>query len=194
MPVTVLRRLVRRAVGGGLGMLISIILPTIRTSTVAHAIEAILRQTDGNWELIVVPQGDDKALIQLLDAYCVRDPRVRYVHTPKKNLSHGRNVGMPATRGDIIAFTDDDCEVAPDWIAGMREIYAQNPDISYLGGEVVAHAQQAAVAHLDLPRRTCNQRQVLSAPRQLARTRRVLHDRREHQPPARSRRKGGAVG
>lgn len=60
------------------------------------------------------------------------------MHTPKKNLSHGRNVGMPATRGDIIAFTDDDCEVAPDWIAVMREIYAQNPDISYLGGEVVA--------------------------------------------------------
>jgi GT2 family glycosyltransferase len=74
----------------------------------------------------------------LLEEYRVRDPRVRYVHTPRKNSSHARNVGIPAARGDIIAFTDDDCEAAPDWIAVMREIYTQNPDISYLGGEVVA--------------------------------------------------------
>ncbi|MBC7841200.1 MAG: glycosyltransferase family 2 protein [Gemmatimonadaceae bacterium] len=119
-------------------MLVSIILPTIRAGTLADAIEAILRQTDDNWELIVVPQGDEAAMLRMLDGYRDRDPRIRYVHTPKKNLSHARNVGMPSALGEIIAFTDDDCEVAPDWIAVMRELFIQNPDIHYLGGEVVA--------------------------------------------------------
>ena len=119
-------------------MLVSIILPTIRAGTLGDAIEAILGQTDYNWELIVVPQGDEPAMLRMLDGYRDRDPRIRYVHTPRKNVSHARNIGMPTARGEIIAFTDDDCEVAPDWIAVMREIYIQNPDIHYLGGEVVA--------------------------------------------------------
>jgi glycosyltransferase involved in cell wall biosynthesis len=119
-------------------MLVSIIIPTVRTGTIATAIEAILRQTDDNWELIVVPQGDDGAMIQLLDRYCARDSRVQYVHTPRRNVSHARNVGIAAVRGEIIAFTDDDCEVAPDWIAVMRELYMENPDIGFLGGAVVA--------------------------------------------------------
>ncbi len=119
-------------------MLVSIILPTIRTGTIAVAMEAILRQTDDNWELVVVPQGDDALLLGLLESFRARDSRVRFVHTPIKNSSHARNVGIPAARGEIIAFTDDDCEVAPDWIAVMREIYTQRPDIHYLGGEVVA--------------------------------------------------------
>lgn len=119
-------------------MLVSIILPTIRAGTIADAIEAILRQSDNNWELIVVPQGNDDAMLKMLGDYRARDPRVRYVHTPKKNVSHARNIGMLEARGEIIAFTDDDCEVAPDWIAVMREIYMQNSDIHYLGGEVVA--------------------------------------------------------
>jgi glycosyltransferase involved in cell wall biosynthesis len=123
-------------------MLVSIILPTIRASTIATAIDAILRQTDDNWELIVVPQGDDVAMLRLLEQYCARYPKVRYAHTPKKNLSHGRNVGVAKARGDIIAFTDDDCEVAPDWIEVMRSIYIQNLDISYLGGEVVAQPNE----------------------------------------------------
>lgn len=119
-------------------MLISIILPTVRTGTVSAAIEAIMRQTDDNWELIVVPQGDDTELLQVIGGFCARDPRVRFVHTPKKNLSHGRNVGMAAAKGDIIAFTDDDCEVALDWVAVMRELYGENPDIGFLGGKVIA--------------------------------------------------------
>ena len=119
-------------------MMVSIILPTVRTGTLADAIEAIVRQTDGNWELIVVPQGDDRQLIQLLDEYSARDSRVRYVHTLKKNASHARNVGIHAARGEIIAFTDDDCEVAPNWIAVMREIIALNPDVGLLGGLVIA--------------------------------------------------------
>jgi glycosyltransferase involved in cell wall biosynthesis len=119
-------------------MLVSIILPTIRTGSVSQAIDAVLAQTDPNWELVVVPQGDDADLIALLEDYAMRDSRVTYVHTDRKNLSHARNVGIAAAKGEVLAFTDDDCEVAPDWVAVMREIFERHPDIGYIGGEVVA--------------------------------------------------------
>jgi len=119
-------------------MLVSIILPTVRTDSVGDAIEAVLRQTVDDWEVIVVPQGDDAQLITLLEGFNRRDPRVRFVHSELKNLSNARNVGIAAARGDICAFTDDDCEVAPDWVSTIIETFQARPDIGVLGGEVVA--------------------------------------------------------
>lgn len=119
-------------------MLISIILPTLRGDTVGDAIEAILRQTTDNWELIVVPQGDDQRLADLLGTYADADPRVHVVHTPTRGLSHARNVGTEAARGEVLAFTDDDCEVASDWVAVLTEIFTEHPEVGVVGGEVVA--------------------------------------------------------
>jgi glycosyltransferase involved in cell wall biosynthesis len=118
--------------------LVSVVIPTIRTRSIGDAIESVLRQTDDNWELVVVPQGDDGQLIDLLEQFRARDSRVSFVHTQTKNASHARNVGIRAARGDVIAFTDDDCEAAPDWVAVIREIFTSRPDIGYIGGEVVA--------------------------------------------------------
>lgn len=123
-------------------MLVSIILPTIRGDSVGTAIDAILRQTVDEWELIVVPQGDDHQLTTLLGGYAERDPRVRVVHTSTRGLSHARNVGTQAARGELLAFTDDDCEVAPDWVAILQEIFTGHPEVGVVGGEVVAPPNQ----------------------------------------------------
>lgn len=40
---------------------------------------------------------------------------VQYLLAPN-NLAAKRNAGVRATVGEIIAFTDDDCRVAPDWL------------------------------------------------------------------------------
>lgn len=119
-------------------MLVSIILPTIRAASIGDAIDALLRQTSDEWELIVVPQGNDRRLLDLLESYQRRDARVSYVHVLEMNASNARNIGMAAARGDIFAFTDDDCEVAADWVEVMQDVYTTHPEVGYLGGEVVA--------------------------------------------------------
>ena len=63
---------------------------------------------------------------------------MRVVHTPTRGLSHARNVGTEVAQGDILAFTDDDCEVAPDWVEVIQEIFTEHPDVGVAGGEVVA--------------------------------------------------------
>ncbi|HWL42380.1 MAG TPA: glycosyltransferase family 2 protein [Ilumatobacter sp.] len=119
-------------------MLVSIILPTVRADSVGTAIDAIIAQTVDEWELIVVPQGDDDRLASVLAEYTERHAQVHAVHTPVRGLSHARNVGTAAARGDILAFTDDDCEVAPDWVERLQQIFAEHPDVGVVGGEVVA--------------------------------------------------------
>src|SRR2546426_1111000 len=44
-----------------------------------------------------------------------------YVHEPRRGISRARNAALAACAGrcDWIAFTDDDCQPAPDWLAAQ---------------------------------------------------------------------------
>jgi GT2 family glycosyltransferase len=51
--------------------------------------------------------------------------------------SVARNTGIAASNGAIIAFTDDDCEPSPDWLAVIVECFASDPFLGVVGGAVV---------------------------------------------------------
>lgn len=38
-----------------------------------------------------------------------------------------RNVGWPEARGALVAFTDDDCEADPEWLAGLLDAWKADP-------------------------------------------------------------------
>jgi cellulose synthase/poly-beta-1,6-N-acetylglucosamine synthase-like glycosyltransferase len=49
---------------------------------------------------------------------------VRYVVEPAPGLSRARNRGVVETRGDAVAFTDDDCVVDPSWLDGLDAAFS----------------------------------------------------------------------
>lgn len=65
-----------------------------------------------------------------------RFPDIRYIREPKAGLDVARNCGIHHTSGSIIAFTDDDATVHPDWIARIREGF-KDPDIMAVTGLVL---------------------------------------------------------
>ena len=67
---------------------------------------------------------------------------VRYVFEPAQGLSFARNRGLAASKGSIIAFTDDDCVVDPNWVTALWNEFAANPDIAVVGGRVDLYAPQ----------------------------------------------------
>ncbi len=63
--------------------------------------------------------------------------RLRYVFEGRQGLSHGRNAGISASRGEIIAFTDDDVRVSSSWLVALAKAFEARPNAVYGGGKVL---------------------------------------------------------
>jgi len=61
----------------------------------------------------------------------------RYVRCALPGTSRARNAGAASSSGDLIAFVDDDCLVAPAWATAIREAFAANADVGFLAGAVL---------------------------------------------------------
>jgi glycosyltransferase involved in cell wall biosynthesis len=69
-------------------------------------------------EVIVVDNGSTDETEEVVKT-AVLSSSVRYLKEPKRGLDNARNTGLAHARGDIILFTDDDVQVAKDWVERM---------------------------------------------------------------------------
>lgn len=120
---------------------VSIIIPTrSRPTTLSHLLASLKRLTypTSQLELIVVGESSDPGRRVVEDfARSLAFP-VRYCEVPADRLhsaSFRRNEGARSARGDILAFTDDDCVVLPDWITAAAEEF-QDPEVAAVEGAV----------------------------------------------------------
>jgi glycosyltransferase involved in cell wall biosynthesis len=118
--------------------LITVCIPSVRAATIEAAIRSVQRQTWPGWELVIVMQGEDEQLRAKVRDASLADPRIRGVWLAERGVSRARNVGVAEARGGAIAFLDDDCEAAPDWLARLRTAWLENPDVGVIAGSLVA--------------------------------------------------------
>ena len=119
-------------------MLISVVIPTVRSATLLDAVSSIARQTHPDWELIVVGQGDDPALQRALASSSAIDTRVKTVLLSKRGVSLARNAGIEQSSGSVVAFMDDDCEAREDWLETLSAIFESEPSVQLVGGTLLA--------------------------------------------------------
>ncbi|MEM7224047.1 MAG: glycosyltransferase [Pseudomonadota bacterium] len=60
----------------------------------------------------------------------------RYVAEPRCGLAMAQNRGLEVARGEVVAFTDDDCLVAEDWLLRLAEHFRRHPELQGLGGRI----------------------------------------------------------
>jgi glycosyltransferase involved in cell wall biosynthesis len=108
---------------------ISIVLPTYNRQTVLpRAITSVLAQNEPDWELIIVDDGStDQTRVYLAS---LDDPRIRVITLANnRGVSAARNVGLEATRADIVAFLDSDDAYLQQRLSAPLAIFASEPDV-----------------------------------------------------------------
>ena len=94
----------------------------------------------GEWELIVVDNGSSDNTAEIVSEFASKaDFPVRYVYEERRGLSNARNSGVKAARGEIIAFTDDDCIVASNFLSETLLAFSKDPRVGYITGLILLH-------------------------------------------------------
>lgn len=89
--------------------LFSVIMPLYNHEAfVGESIESVVKQTIGDWEMIVVDDGSTDRSGAIADQWASREPRVRVVHQANAGPAAARNLGLELATGKWIAFLDSD--------------------------------------------------------------------------------------
>ncbi|MFA4826256.1 MAG: glycosyltransferase [Methanoregula sp.] len=113
--------------------MISVIIPTFNEEeNIAQCLVSLCHQTvpRNEYEIIVVDGGSKDATCEIAKKYADKV----FTQTSKK-VGGARNDGVKEAKGDIIATTDADCILPPDWIKRVEENF-KNPGIAQLYGPV----------------------------------------------------------
>lgn len=103
--------------------LVSVIVPCFNLARfLPHAIDSVRRQTWTAIEMIVVDDGSTDDTAQVAARLGVSVVRQR-----NRGLSHARNAGLRAARGDFIVFLDADDELLPDAVQSGVDVLMRQP-------------------------------------------------------------------
>ena len=88
---------------------ISVIVPIFNSEQfINRCVESILNQTYKNLEIILVDDGSTDDSGKICDQYALTDSRITVIHKINEGVSKARNMGIDASKGDLISFVDAD--------------------------------------------------------------------------------------
>jgi len=124
---------------------ISVVIPTLGRS-ILEACLAELGSGDA-WpaRVIVVDQGADDRARGWLDALDSAGLRAEYVRSDQRGRAAGVNRGLERVRTPLVAVTDDDCLVDPDWLGNMVARLDRHEG-AIISGRVEAAGEEEVVA------------------------------------------------
>lgn len=102
-------------------------------STVESCLRSMERLRYPEYEVIFVDDGSTDGTQEILKKF----PWVRNIRQKNMGLSYARNVGMNAARGEIIVYTDSDCEADEDWLYYMALAMIRGPHAGMGGPNLI---------------------------------------------------------
>ncbi|MEV3993243.1 glycosyltransferase family 2 protein [Streptomyces sp. NPDC049837] len=108
-----------------------------RWEDILAAVGSVRRQSLPALETLLVVDHNEPLRERLGKEYADAGKEVRVLaNAGPRGLSAGRNTGIAAARGDIVAFLDDDAVAERDWLRWFDEAY-DDPRVVAVGGRTV---------------------------------------------------------
>ncbi len=106
---------------------VSVIIPTFeRCSMVGGAVESVLKQSHGRYELIVVDDGSQDGTVERLECY---GSRITVLSQPHRGVAATRNSGVRWSGGRYLAFLDSDDLWHPSKLETQVAFMERNPGV-----------------------------------------------------------------
>lgn len=124
----------RKRLAGQSLPLFSVVVPTYeRHHQLDDLIRCLQNQIERNFEVILVDQSAER-WEGANESYGFP---FTYFHSPVKGAVRARNTGAMLAQGTVIAFVDDDCQPAEDWLLNARPYFS---DPKVIGVEGLIHS------------------------------------------------------
>jgi glycosyltransferase involved in cell wall biosynthesis len=137
---------------------VSVVIPTHnRAEFLPRAIDSVLKQSFQDFELVVVDDASTDATAQVRDKF--HDIRIHWLrHDRPRGGAAARNTGIIHSRGEYVAFLDDDDEWYPDKLARQMEVMlGSEPQVGAVyTGYVIVDSTRGVVRGRMVPTRRGN--------------------------------------
>jgi GT2 family glycosyltransferase len=124
--------------GAGQTPRFSVVVPTFnRPQQLANCLDALATQTLPKecFEVIVVDDGGSQPLTGITESFAGR-LHIKFLRQPNGGCASARQLGIDNAEGEYLAFTDDDCHPAPDWLTQIDRALIETPACA-LGGQTI---------------------------------------------------------
>ncbi|MCB0197494.1 MAG: glycosyltransferase family 2 protein, partial [Anaerolineae bacterium] len=90
------------------------------------------------WSVVVIDNNSTDHTHEIVQKHIAVGsiPSLRLVRESQQGLSYARRRAVLETTGDFLAFVDDDCLLAPDWIQQVFSFCHEHPNAGAVGGKV----------------------------------------------------------
>jgi glycosyltransferase involved in cell wall biosynthesis len=110
-----------------------------RAKELVDAIQSVLSQEvdEGSYELLVVDNASTDSTREVVCGYSVRASNLKYLSETALGLSHARNAGLAAAKGEYVAYLDDDAVADAGWLSQIPVAFAAGgQDIGCVAGRI----------------------------------------------------------
>lgn len=119
-----------------------------RPALVAKALRGLLIDAQDIPDEVVVVNGGGEVVEAAIAPFERTPCPLVVIPTRNVSLAVSQNIGLPKCSGDLIALTDDDAIVAPEWARSIRAVMKEHPEAGAVGGPVITLFPQVRVARL----------------------------------------------
>ena len=118
---------------------VSVVMPVYNSQKyLAEAIDSILAQTFGDFELLCVDDGSSDNSAAIIQSYAQRDSRVKLIqHEQNLGSSSARQTGLRRAQGEYVAMCDSDDTCRHERLEKQLAFMRANPAIGVLGGQAL---------------------------------------------------------
>ena len=120
---------------------VAIVIPAYNEeASIRKCLESCLDQTSPADEIIVVDNNSTDTTVAIVEAMQKEFPKshIRLVREPVQGIAVTRNRGFKEAKSDVLGRIDSDSRISPEWVAVVRELFADRA-VAAATGPVVYH-------------------------------------------------------